>query len=188
MHDLYNVLVIQKYNAQLMCVLSAFFCLLTVSCQSQGSTLSGTTPNYSYDPDKTAYIKNGKAVAPKDAPIRVKRAIAAANEIATKPYRRGGGHGRHEDSAYDCSGATAYVLKEAGMLRMNKYPVSGGFLKWGRPGFGDWITVYAKNGHVFLMIAGLRFDTSGSRRGIGPRWYTKSRQVRGFKVRHVPGV
>ncbi len=183
---MYHVLVIQKNKAQLLCVLSVLLSLLMVSCQN--ASLTGSTPSYQYVEGKSAVIKDGKAIAPKNAPLRVKRAIAAANQIATKPYRLGGGHGRHKDSAYDCSGATAYVLKEAGMLRMNKYPVSGNFLKWGRPGFGDWITVYAKRGHVFIMIAGLRFDTSGSRRGIGPRWYTKSRQVRGFKVRHIPGV
>ncbi len=154
----------------------------------QGQPIGENTSSQPLDPSKRARLVDGKVIAPKNAPARVKRAIAAANSIVTKPYRLGGGHGRHHDSAYDCSGATAFVLKEAGMLQPNAYPVSGGFLRWGRPGYGDWITVYTKRGHVFLVIAGVRFDTSGSRRGIGPRWYTKSRRTAGFKVRHVPGI
>ncbi len=155
------------------------------SCQSNSA--QDSTPVYKYKEGKTAYIKNGRAVAPKDAPVRIKKAIAAANKITGKPYRRGGGHGRHKDSAYDCSGATAFVLREAGMLQPNRYPTSGQFLRWGRPGYGDWLTVYTKHGHVFLMIAGLRFDTTGSGPGIGPRWYNKSRSSRGFYVRQIPG-
>ncbi len=163
--------------------------LLLTSCQ-QGKPLgkNARTPRYVYRAGYTAYIdRNGKAVAPAKAPRRIKRAIAAANKIIGKPYRRGGGHGRHHDSAYDCSGSTAFVLREAGMLIPGRHPTSGDFLRWGRPGFGDWLTVYTKRGHVFMIIAGLRFDTTGSGRGVGPRWYTKPRPCGGFKVRHVPG-
>ncbi len=115
----------------------------------------------------------------------MKKAIAAANKIVGKPYRSGGGHVQHVDSGYDCSGATAFVLREAGMMIPGRHPTSGDFLKWGRAGFGKWITVYAKRGHVFLMIAGLRFDATGT--GHGPRWYKEPRPCSGFKVRYVPG-
>ena len=145
------------------------------------------TPNYVYRKGYTVKLVYGRAIAPSQAPPRIKRAIAAANKIVGKPYRRGGGHGRHLDSAYDCSGSVAFVLREAGMLRAGAHPTSGDFLRWGRPGYGKWLTVYTKPGHVFLIIAGARFDTTGSGRGVGPRWYTKSRGCSGFKVRHIPG-
>ncbi len=161
--------------------------LVMSSCQQSGQQQQGSTPTYHYVEGKTASIVNGRATIPRDAPTRIKYAIAAANKLIKKPYRRGGGHGKHVDSAYDCSGATAFVLREAGMLQPGRYPTSRDFLRWGRAGYGEWLTVYTKRGHVFLMIAGLRFDTTGSGSGVGPRWYTKSRGCRGFYVRHIPG-
>lgn len=160
--------------------------LVLVSCQQQQQQ-EAYTPDYVFRKGYTAQLVNGRAVAPSQAPARIKRAIAAANKIVGRPYRRGGGHARHWDRAYDCSGSVAFVLREAGMLKKGAAPTSGDFLRWGRPGFGKWLTVYAKRGHVFLMIAGLRFDTTGSGRGVGPRWYTKARPCRDFKVRHIPG-
>ena len=159
--------------------------LLLVSCQTYEADVY--TPNYVYYKGYSVRLVNGKAVAPKQAPKRIKRAVAAANKIVGKPYRRGGGHGRHHDSAYDCSGSVAFVLREAGMLKKGAQPTSGDFLRWGRPGYGKWLTVYTKQGHAFLIIAGARFDTTGSGRGVGPRWYTSSRRCTGFKVRHIPG-
>ena len=164
--------------------------VLLVGCQQQQQqqqNAASYTPNYVYHQGYTAQLANGKAVAPKEAPARIKRAIAAANKIVGRPYRRGGGHGRHYDTGYDCSGSVAFVLREAGMLKKGAAPTSGDFLRWGRPGFGKWLTVYTKRGHVFLIIAGLRFDTTGSGRGVGPRWYMTSRPCSGFKVRHIPG-
>lgn len=158
--------------------------LVLTCCQQQKVEY---TPNYVFRKGYTARLVHGKALAPSQAPARIKRAIAAANKIVGRPYRRGGGHGRHWDRAYDCSGSVAFVLREAGMLRKNTSPTSGDFLRWGRPGFGKWLTVYVKRGHVFLLIAGLRFDTTGSGSGVGPRWYSKPRPCSGFKVRHIPG-
>ncbi len=166
-------------------LLFLLLCLvLLLNCQQQEASY---TPQYVYRKGYTVKLMYGRAIAPSHAPPRIKRAIAAANRIVGKPYRRGGGHGRHNDSAYDCSGSVAFVLREAGMLRGGAHPTSGDFLRWGRPGYGKWLTVYAKHGHVFLIIAGARFDTTGSGRGVGPRWYTKSRGCSGFKVRHIPG-
>lgn len=162
--------------------------LLITSCQQQQQMQqNAVTPRYVYHKGYTATIHNGRATLPSHAPKRIKRAIVAANKIVGKPYRRGGGHGRHADSAYDCSGSVAFVLREAGMLKKGSQPTSGDFLRWGRPGFGKWLTVYTKRGHVFMMVAGLRFDTTGSGRGVGPRWYESSRPCGGFKVRHIPG-
>ncbi len=125
------------------------------------------------------------AVAPADAPQKVKNAIAAANRITDKPYRYGGGHGSFQDSGYDCSGAVSYALHGAGLLRQ---PLdSTGFMSWGRAGKGRWITTYAHGGHAYVVIAGLRFDTSGSG-GKGPRWRTEARSPSGFTARHPAGL
>lgn len=169
-------------------LLLALAALCVTGCQQGYMSGNAKTPAYVYRSGYTPrLLANGRASIPPKAPKRVQRAIAAANKIVGKPYRRGGGHGRHNDTAYDCSGSVAFVLREAGMLKRGVQPVSGYFLKWGRPGFGKWITVYAKNGHVFMMIAGLRFDTTGSGAGVGPRWYTSSRGCSGFYVRRIPG-
>lgn|SRR5215207_38385 len=125
------------------------------------------------------------AVAPADAPQPVKDAIAAANEITGKPYRYGGGHGSFRDSGYDCSGAVSYALHGAGLVRS---PLdSSGFMRWGSGGRGKWITVYAHSGHAYVVIAGLRFDTSG-RGEDGPRWRPEPRSSSGFVARHPAGL
>ena len=125
------------------------------------------------------------AVAPADAPQPVKDAIAAANAITRKPYRYGGGHGSFDDSGYDCSGAVSYALHGGGLLRR---PLdSTGFESWGSRGRGQWITTYANSGHAYVLIAGLRFDTSG-RGEDGPRWRAESRSSRGFVARHPAGL
>ncbi len=168
-------------------VLAVLIVALIVLTGCQTTEPDVYTPNYVYYKGYSVRLVRGRAIAPKQAPKRIQRAIAAANKIVGRPYRRGGGHGRHHDSAYDCSGSVAFVLREAGMLKKGAHPTSGDFLRWGRPGYGRWLTVYAKHGHVFLIIAGARFDTTGSGRGVGPRWYTTSRRCTGFKVRHIPG-
>lgn len=143
-------------------------------------------------PPTTLYRENGRAAqreghSPQECPPQVKRAIAAANSLVNKPYRLGGGHRKHYDSHYDCSGSTSFVLKEAGLLTSTRH--SKLFLNYGQKGAGDWISVYAKNGHVFMVICGLRFDTTGSgRRGEGPRWRVDGRNARNFLVRHPTGL
>jgi cell wall-associated NlpC family hydrolase len=128
---------------------------------------------------------DGLAVAPASAPPEVQGAIAAANKIVGKPYKYGGGHGRWEDSGYDCSGAMSYALHGAGLL--NRQLTSGDFMSWGRRGKGAWITVYANSGHGFLKIAGLRFDTGWNNAGKGPRWSEQMRPTDGYTVRHPAG-
>lgn len=161
--------------------------LLLCGCQQQGQTYNAYTPKYVYYPGYTAkLLANGRASIPSRAPERVKILIRAANKLIGKPYRLGGGHGRHHDSAYDCSGSIAFALREAGMMG-GRYPTSGDFFRWGKAGYGKWFTVYCKKGHVFMIVCGLRFDTTGSGRGRGPRWYTTPRPCRGFYVRHAPG-
>ena len=124
------------------------------------------------------------AVAPANAPQEVKDAIAAANKITDKPYRYGGGHGDFEDSGYDCSGAVSYALHGGGWL--DRPLDSTGFMSWGEAGRGEWISVYAHESHAYVVIAGLRFDTSGEGEK-GPRWREERRSGRGYTVRHPEG-
>jgi peptidoglycan hydrolase-like protein with peptidoglycan-binding domain len=128
---------------------------------------------------------DGLAVAPADAPDVVKQIIAAGNEIAKTPYHYGGGHGKWQDSGYDCSGSVSYALHGAGLL--DKPLTSGDFESWGDPGPGQWVTIYANSGHVYMIVAGLRFDTSG-RSGAGTRWQTASRPTSGYTVVHPTGL
>ncbi len=133
---------------------------------------------------KARLLPNGKAIAPPDAPPRVKRAIAWANKIRSKPYVWGGGHARFFDRGYDCSGAVSFALRGG---RFIKSPMaSTGYMRWRAPGKGRWITTYAHGGHAYVVIAGLRFDTSMTG-GNGPRWSTKMRSSRGFVARHPAG-
>lgn len=125
------------------------------------------------------------AVAPPSAPVEVKAAIAAANAITDRPYRYGGGHGRFEDRAYDCSGAVSYALRGGGLLA--RPADSTGLMRFGEDGPGVWISVYAHATHAYVVIAGLRFDTSG-RGERGPRWRPRSRSGRGYEVRHPVGL
>jgi cell wall-associated NlpC family hydrolase len=133
-----------------------------------------------------AYVDDdGLAVAPASAPEEVQEIIAAGNKIATKPYRYGGGHGRWRDSGYDCSGSISYALHGAGLLAS---PLdSTGFMRWGERGKGDWVSIYANAGHAYMTVAGLRFDTSSSKRS-GSRWSETTRSARGYRVRHPEGL
>jgi cell wall-associated NlpC family hydrolase len=115
----------------------------------------------------------------------VRRVVAAANRITGKPYEYGGGHGRWRDSGYDCSGSVSYALHGAGLV--NSALTSGGFMSWGAPGKGRWVTVYANPGHVYMMVNGRRFDTTGEG-GSGPRWHSRSRSSAGYTARHPPGL
>jgi len=135
--------------------------------------------------DKKVRLENGRAFAPQHAPEAIKRAVEAGSRLQRFPYRMGGGHARLNDTAYDCSGAVSLVLREAGLMQ-GQMP-SRGFLKYGEYGPGEWITVWAKNGHVFMTIGGLRLDTGGGSNESGPRWRASTRKKSGFVPRHPPG-
>jgi cell wall-associated NlpC family hydrolase len=128
---------------------------------------------------------DGLATAPPDAPAVIVRVIEAANRIATTPYRFGGGHGSFDDTGYDCSGSLSYALHGGGLLDATLD--STGLAQWGKAGPGAWITVYAHKTHAFMLVAGLRFDTSGRAKG-GTRWQAAPRSTRGFSVRHPAGL
>jgi peptidoglycan hydrolase-like protein with peptidoglycan-binding domain len=128
---------------------------------------------------------DGLAAAPAAAPDVVKRIIAAGNVIAKTPYIYGGGHGKWNDAGYDCSGSVSYALHGAGLLASSM--PSGGFITWGLAGPGQWVTLYTKSSHIFMVVAGLRFDTSG-RSVHGTRWQVEQRSSAGYVVRHPPNL
>ena len=163
---------------------------------SPGSTTTPTTTTPTdpaaplAPPGRARLMADGTAVAPADAPPAVQAAIAAGNAIHTMPYRWGGGHRNFLDTGYDCSGAVSYVLHGAGLLAS---PMPSGPLasSWGTPGKGRWITVYANASHAYMVVAGLRFDTSavGERlnQGSGPRWRKTKRKAAGYTPKFYPG-
>lgn len=163
----------------------ALFAFLCLSLVFLGGC-SAPRYDYRYVPGKTASLNDGRAVAPPNAPNAVRAAIDAGNRIAGLPYCYGAGHCKGIDSAYDCSGAASYVLREAGLL--DGVCTSTEFRTFGHAGEGKWITVYARKGHVFLSVAGLRFDTGWTRRQEGPRWTTLSRPAEGTVLRHPSGL
>ncbi len=170
-----------------------------VSAPSASAALSGgVTIDQAPVPDSVLYPtvdgtvaklqKDGTAAAPALAPEPVKQAIWAANKLIGKPYRYGGGHRRFNDTGYDCSGTVSYALKGGDLLDS---PLdSSSFMRWEQAGKGDWITVYTNPGHAFVVIAGLRLDTSatGDPSGNkGPRWRPTLRTTKGFRARHPEG-
>ncbi len=135
--------------------------------------------------DSTSILLTGIALAPPDAPAVVKAVIDNANAIVGRPYIWGGGHGSFYSYGYDCSGAVSFALFGGGLIPR---PLTSGELEgWGDPGPGKWITVYANATHTYAEIAGLRYDTSGTESGTGPRWHLDARTHEGFVARHPPG-
>jgi cell wall-associated NlpC family hydrolase len=145
-----------------------------------GETEVGTT-------GAKAALVGTRAVAPAGAPAAVRSVISAANRIRTLPYVWGGGHGRWQDSGYDCSGAVSYALHGGRLLTSPL--TSGSFATFGEAGPGRWITVYANASHAYMVVAGLRFDTAGDTSGTGPRWHPTVAAAAGgrYVARHPIG-
>jgi cell wall-associated NlpC family hydrolase len=134
---------------------------------------------------KADVMKGGIAVPPLEAPQPVHDIIEAGNAIARTPYLWGGGHGKWLDKGYDCSGSISYALANGGLL---SGPLdSGRLMHWGAPGPGKWVTIYTNPTHVYMVVAGVRFDTSGTR-VTGSRWQSTMRPGGGFVERHPPGL
>jgi cell wall-associated NlpC family hydrolase len=128
----------------------------------------------------------GQAKPPIDAPEAVKNVIAAGNAIKNYPYIWGGGHGTFQARGYDCSGSVSYALKGANLVDTTM--VSGDYMNYGDPGPGKWITIYSNAGHVFMVVGGLRFDTSFRDGPYGTRWQKAKRSYSGFTVTHPVGL
>ena len=183
------------------CTLPAIASAQTAGGSEPYTASGGASPD---DPQfqphgKATLLPNGLAIAPADAPPEVKAIIEAGNAIATKPYVYGGGHNaKFSGRGYDCSGSVSYALHGGGLLTS---PLdSSSFMKWGERGVGDWVTIYTNPGHAYMVVAGLRFDTSmrtpivGAARkratrsgGLTSRWSTKMRPSDGYRIRHPLG-
>jgi len=136
--------------------------------------------------ENAALLLGDSAIAPFTAPEQIQDAISAANQLTDQPYVWGGGHASFRSKGYDCSGAVSYALAGAGLL--GAPATSGQLMSWGKPGKGEWLTVYANPGHVYAVIAGLRWDTVGLASGEGPRWHPADAYPSGYTVRHYPGL
>jgi cell wall-associated NlpC family hydrolase len=144
------------------------------------------TATHPVNGEESALLLNRTALAPASAPDPIRQIISAANQIVGQPYVWGGGHASFQSKGYDCSGAVSYALAGAGLLRT---PItSGQFMGYGIPGPGRWLTIYANPGHVYAVVAGLRWDTVGDARGSGPRWHPFDAYPQGFEARHLPGL
>ena len=140
-------------------------------------------------------LPNGLAAAPAGAPQAVKEMIAAGNQIVGKPYVYGGGHGvplSEIAPAYDCSSSVEHLLYGARLVAVTDSAPSSVLESLGLPGPGRWVTLYANPQHVFMYVAGLRWDTwnaagpgDGSP-GIG--WHPLVRSSAGFVARHPVGL
>jgi hypothetical protein len=181
-------------------------CALPGTAMGDSATGGASPTDPEFQPHGTAMLlPTGQAIAPDDAPPEVKAIVDAGNRIATLPYRYGGGHKLDfRDSAYDCSGSVSFALHGGGLLTA---PLdSSSFMSWGDKGPGSWITIYTNPGHAFMVVAGLRFDTSmrtplassarhstktrsGHRvvRTLTSRWSSTMRPADGYKVRHPVG-
>lgn len=174
--------------------LAAAAALIALPSQALGASSGGvgpgatTTPTTGQTtPGSRAKLVDGQAIPPANAPPRVVRAIEAANSIEDKPYDYGGGHASWIDDGYDCSGAVSFALGKYGARVLDAPMPSGSFEKWGEPGPGKWITTYANPGHMYVVIAGLRWDTSQTP-GNGPGWSKAQLDQPGYSVRHPRGV
>jgi cell wall-associated NlpC family hydrolase len=140
-------------------------------------------------------LSDGLAAAPAGAPPAVAQIIAAGNQIVGKPYLPGGSHGlalSEIGSTYDCSSSVEHLLYGARLLPVTYDAPSGTLESYGEPGPGRWVTLYANPDHVFMYVAGLRWDThdaagpgDGSA-GIG--WHPLIRSSVGFVARHPVGL
>ena len=161
--------------------------LLGAAPSSTANYTSATPPTRGPTvPGNRAAIRNGIAYAPENAPLAVKRAIWATNYLTRKPYVWGGGHATFYDTGYDCSGTVSFLLKHAGAL--DQPAGSSELTRYGNDGPGRWITIYARPGHVFATVAGLRLDTTGFSGDEGPRWRRDGRSPWGFTERHPAGL
>jgi len=101
---------------------------------------------------------------------KVAQIVSEANHIASAkvPYLWGGGHGARvlpntKVTPLDCSGAVSAALG------INP-KVSGEFERWGAPGKGGLITIYANDHHVIMEVNGKFWGTSASNPGGGAGW------------------
>jgi hypothetical protein len=160
-----------------------------------------------YTPGARAVLSSGNghvALVPEQAPPVVQAMVIAGNELQDLPYGPAGHPDPRGADSEDCSSTLNYALYRSGVrpiaeiLREN--PLAQDYVSWGDPGPGRWVSIYATTAptdHVFVVIAGLRLDTSHNGTDVGPnrdedgpRWRildhipTWAR----WSVRHPPGL
>jgi hypothetical protein len=144
------------------------------------------------------------ALVPADAPAFVQAMVVAGNELQNLPYGPGGHPDPRGALEEDCSSTVNYVLYRSGVRPIAEIvrdnPLAQNYVDWGAPGPGRWVTIYATASptpHVFIVIAGLRLDTSHNgtdvgpnRNEDGPRWriYAEIPTWARWSVRHPPGL
>ncbi len=140
-------------------------------------------------------LPGGLAAAPQGAPLAVKQIIAAGNQIVGRPYLLGGGHGAPLSEVvptYDCSSSVEHLLYGARLLPVTYGAASSELESFGQAGPGAWVSLYANADHVFMYVAGLRWDTHNAAgpgdgsSGIG--WHPLVRSSAGFVARHPVGL
>lgn len=152
-------------------------------------------------PGQTAHVlPDGEASIPRQAPAVVKRALAAGNLIHTLPYPEPDVHYGTLSKlwpAYDCSGATSFLLYAAGLLEGAEALDSTQLEGYGEPGPGRWITIYANSAHAWIVVAGIALDTAeyggpSIPTGTGPRWRSEPlanlEDGTSYTARHPPGL
>lgn len=115
------------------------------------------------------------AQIPAGVPATVQAMVVAGNELQELPYGPGGHPDPLGASEEDCSSTVNYVLYRSGVRPISEIladnPLAQDYVRWGAPGPGRWVTIYASDTptpHVFIMIAGLRLDTSHNGTDVGP--------------------
>jgi Transglycosylase SLT domain len=144
------------------------------------------------------------ALVPTRAPPVVQAMVIAGNELQDLPYGVSGHPDPRGADSEDCSSTVNYVLYRSGVRAIEEIvrenPLAQDYVSWGDPGPGRWVTIYsttAPTDHVFIVIAGLRLDTSHNGTDVGPnrdedgpRWRILDRipTWAHWSVRHPPGL
>lgn len=144
------------------------------------------------------------ALIPVGAPAVVQAMVIAGNELQELPYGPAGHPDPRGAASEDCSSTVNYVLYRSGVRPIaeivRENPLAQDYVDWGDPGPGRWVTIYATTvptDHVFIVIGGLRLDTSHDGTDIGPnrdqdgpRWRLLDHipTWAHWSVRHPPGL
>jgi hypothetical protein len=144
------------------------------------------------------------ALVPAGVPATVQAMVVAGNELQNLPYGPDGHPDPLGAPEEDCSSTVNYVLYRAGVRPLAEIvsdnPLAQSYVNWGAPGPGRWVSIYATTAptdHVFMVIAGLRLDTSHNGTDIGPnrdengpRWRILNHipEWAHWSVRHPPGL
>jgi len=144
------------------------------------------------------------ALVPADVPRAVQAMVVAGNELQDLPYGPGGHPDPRDAYEEDCSSTVNYVLYRSGVRPIEEIvtdnPLAQDYVRWGARGPGRWVTIFATASptpHVFILIAGLRLDTSHAGTDVGPnrdedgpRWRILDHipTWAHWSVRHPPGL